>query len=389
MRCDLFSVLIDRHLAGGLAGEDQQKLREHLDSCADCRLLLQMRQDGLSLDEGREVPAAFSSAWRQAIREEEAKHMDQQDNRKVIRPAFRVRRWMAVAASLVLLIGGTMLTRDRIPGSQRTAEYETSAYPGEGRGAGASYMADASLSAPRAMNMDGAESLKAVPAPEREAKVIKTIDLSINTRSFSEDLELLNAAIKNQGGFVEYSNVSAASAIRRNASITARIPKDKLDSFLKEIEGVGQLGNRTESQQDVSDQYYDVDTRLKTQQAKMERLQDLLSKARTVEDILNIENQIADTQYQIDSLTGSLRGIDSKVQYSTVRIELREQTLPAKPEKPSLLQRLGEAIADAFQEFVLFLQDVLFFVIAVLPYLVVIIVLTIVVRLVLKRRKKK
>ena len=392
MNCDQFSILIDRHLAGSLNAAEEQQLRDHLNSCLSCRLALQMREDGLSLDEDREVPASFSSAWRKAVLEEEAKTMEPKEDRKIIRPSFRFRRWMAVAAAFLLVVGGTLATRNRLPVSQRNyASYEDDyAQSGLGGAFGRSVQPEASPmeAAPKKM-MAAPAADGAAPAEAREAKVIRTIGLSIQTRAFTEDLDKVSAAILAQGGYVEYSDVSAASATRRSATINARIPREKLDSFLQAIEGVGQLSNKTESQEDVSERYYDVDTRLKTQESKMERLQSLLLQAKTVEDILNIETQIADTQYTIDSLRGSLRGMDSKVSYSTVRISLQEQSIPVKPESPSILQRLGDAIADAFGEFVLFLQDLLFFVIAILPYLVVIAVLIIVARIILKRRKNK
>ena len=132
-----------------------------------------------------------------------------------------------------------------------------------------------------------------------------------------------------------------------------------------------------------------MDTRLKTQTAKIERLQDLLSRATTVSDILNIENEIASTQYQIDRLTGSLRGMDSKVIYSTVSIELYEETLPKLPEKPSLWDRITHAVSDTLEMVRSLLGDAVVFLAAILPYLIALIVLIVIVRLIVKRRKNK
>ncbi len=83
------------------------------------------------------------------------------------------------------------------------------------------------------------------------------------------------------------------------------------------------------SAENITEEYYDTDSRLKTAQIKLERLQELLSKADNMADIITIESAISDTEYEIESLSGTLRHYDALVDYATVSLTLSE-TLQAR-----------------------------------------------------------
>ena len=105
-----------------------------------------------------------------------------------------------------------------------------------------------------------------------------------------------------------------------------------------------------EDSDNISEQYYDTESRLVTQQTKLERLQTLLSQAETMEDIITIESAISETELEIEQLTGTLRQYDSLVDYSTVTISLEEvyrlsnveeaPTSFCQPPGPGLCRRL-------------------------------------------------
>lgn len=400
MTCEQFSILLDRYLEGSLNQQEREAFEAHAQTCADCQLLLQIRRDCQGLDDGGEVPASFSSSWRQAIHQQEDYNMQQMpEPKKREKSPMNIRRWLAIAASLVLVIGGTWLVGQNAPRSRQTAtkqsaDYNTTAYGGTGVD---SYMRSAdSQSAPAAMSVQAdyaMEEAAPVPqaqnAPTQPQKIIRTVSLNLVTREFEKDLETLNAAIGEHGGYVEYSDVASDRGSRRYANLTIRIPKDKLDAYLEAAQKVGRVSSYTESQEDVSERYTDTETRLVSQKAKMERLQQLLQQATTVKDILEIENQIADTQYQLDSLTGALRGMDSKVDYSTVRLTLQEEVPTASPTELTLGERIRLAMTDAWDAIQAFLADFVVLLVVALPYVVVLVVFILIIRFVIKRRKNK
>lgn len=389
MTCDRFASHLHAYLDGSLSAEDSEAMKAHLDSCADCRLLLQITKDCQKLDEGSEVPAAFSSSWREAIRKEEETMQQTPEPIKERKRPFRLPRWLAVAAALVVVVGGTLLTRpERLPPSAKT-----SADAGFG----------SNHAQPRALQRGGAEesvmydmALEAAPAaapvaPAAEpqpSKVIRTVSMGLATRQFEEDLARLQTILAEHGGYVEYSDISSDRGQRRYASLTLRVPSDKLDAFLEQTSGVGRRLSMTQSQEDVSERYQDIDTRLATQKAKMTRLQELLAQAIKVEDLLSIEREIADTQYQIDSLTGSLRGIDSKVSYSTVTLSLSEEVVAENQPAETLWERIVLAVKDAWNAAQTFLGDMLVFIVVILPYALAAALLIYIIYRIFRRKKQ-
>jgi hypothetical protein len=110
----------------------------------------------------------------------------------------------------------------------------------------------------------------------------------------------------------------------RTAELTVRIPSDKFDSFMEMLKGMGENLSSSVSGQDISLQYYDTETRLRTLRARQERLIELLAQAADPEDIIEIDRELSNVQTDIDLLEGSLRDYDSLVNFSTVTISLRE-----------------------------------------------------------------
>lgn len=392
MNCDKFSGLLDQYLKGGLVDRETTECEQHLEICGECRLLLEIRKDCGQLEEGFEVPESFSASWRQAIREQEDRNLTDipKEKRRNILP-FAARRWIAIAASLVFVFGGTWLVSQSKPEAQYTASQDY------GAGMPNYYARNAEGSAFASPPMDAYYQAASAPAELSGAgnnveiapqKIIRTVSLSLTTRSFEEDLAKLNAVLADQKGYVEYSDIAADRGSRRYVSLTLRIPKDNLDAYLQQVKGVGQTASITESQEDVSERYSDTATRLKTQTTKMERLLDLLSKASLVEDILAIEREIADTQYQVDRLTGSLRGMDSKVDYSTVQLYMTEEVLTSSATQLSLTERIRLAISDTWMVTLNFLENFVILLSVTLPYLAVLVVLILITRKIIRRKRK-
>ena len=173
----------------------------------------------------------------------------------------------------------------------------------------------------------------------------------------------------------------------RNASLTLRIPSEKLDDFLETVETVGNVSSFTSRVEDVTENYYDVQARLDTQLKKMERLQALLVQAEEMSDLLQVESSIADTQYMIDSYQAQLKGMDDDVNYSTVSVFVQE-TRVVEAEEASFIQRIGAGIADSVSSGVGFLGDAVVFILSLVPWLLLLALIILIVKMIRKRRNK-
>ncbi len=191
------------------------------------------------------------------------------------------------------------------------------------------------------------------------------------------------------GGYIEstYQSGDLESGSARSNSMTLRIPSDKLDEFLNGLDSVGRVVDRSESSTDMTVQYADNEARLATLRAKMERLNELLEKAETVEDLISIESAIADTQYSIDSYETRQRTIDRQVDMSEVDIYLRISPVEVTSEM-SLGERISRAFQNSVEDFGQFLRNMLVFIVMALPALGLIAIVTAAVLLICRAKKK-
>ncbi|MBR2718986.1 MAG: DUF4349 domain-containing protein [Clostridia bacterium] len=340
------------------------------------------------------MPGDFHAGWMKQVEVEAM----QKNTRKT-----SWTRILSVAAALVFVVGGTMLTReDRLLRSEARDDYAytTSTYGatnGYSMRSSASYDSyaeeEAAYDAGAGMVMMAkvAGDTAAPAAMEEtgpEKKIIRSASLTITTQTYDESLENLKRLCEEKGGWIAYAYENANSA-RRSATLTMRVPAKEFDSFLQGAGDTGRITQRSESADDVTESYYDTKSRLETQQALMARLQALVTDAADLSDLLALESQIADTQYQIDRLQSSLNRTDSQVDYATVDVTLREE-IPADSlitKEKTLGERLMDAIETGWESFVEFLGDMVVFLAAALPFLVVIAVIVIVVKIIRRRRK--
>lgn len=181
-----------------------------------------------------------------------------------------------------------------------------------------------------------------VPA---NAKIIYTADMDLETKEFEAASKALADIVEELGGYFESRSVSEGGYYR-SLNCTVRVPVKNFVTLLDRAGEAAHVTGRSEYLEDVSEAYYDQEARLTTQRIKLERLQELLSKAENMADIITIESAISDTELEIEYLTGSLRKYDSQINYSTVTLSLSEvYRLSTDEEVP---MTFGQRMASAF-----------------------------------------
>lgn len=227
-------------------------------------------------------------------------------------------------------------------------------------------------------------------------KIISKAEVYIETLEFDKAIEQLNSNIDRVQGYIEASNVyqggiNQGYSESRWGDYTIRVPKEKYNEFINDCKTIGNITNINSSGEDVSSQYYDADTRVKVLKAQEERYLELLKEAKTMEDILKIEENLTKVRYEIESLTGYLKKIDGLVDYGTVTINIREVLETTIVEKTPTT--LGGKIERAFKHSVNSLKDVgiglLLGITVLIPYLIIMVPLAIIVIFALKAIKKR
>ena len=265
-------------------------------------------------------------------------------------------------------------------------------------GAGASYAAESSAG----WVMDAAEpeapammEAKAETRPgsnlPANVKLIYRANIDMESTEFDKAVEGLNELVARMGGYYENSELNNYASYRRGYYVV-RVPAENFDAFCSAVGELCQVNNLSRSAEDVSERYYDLESRLATQQTKLARLQELMKQAEDMEDIITLESAISETELAIEQLTGSLRKYDSLVGYSTISISLAEVYKLTDVTEPAIGfgAKLGQAFRSGASRFVSGLERFLLGIASGwIGWLIFIILVVVVILIVRKIRRKR
>ena len=233
-----------------------------------------------------------------------------------------------------------------------------------------------------------------VPAPAGR-KLIRNVNMSVETDGFDKLLDTVNAKITELGGYPEESNVTGTSLnyknepIPRVASITARIPSDKLSSFVSEVAAHGNVTNKSESTTDVTLQYSDTESRKKSLEIEQERIWGFLEKAESIDTVITLEQRLSDIRYQLESMESQLRLYDNQVDYSTVMLTIQEVTTFTATAPESVGKRIQNEFTKNLQAITGCLTSIFIGLVSTSPIWVPAAVILIIILLVIRRRNAK
>jgi len=201
-----------------------------------------------------------------------------------------------------------------------------------------------------------------------EVKLIRRANLTVQTTEFDKAQEALDALVTELGGYYENAELRSGSYYNQNsnrsASFTVRIPAEKYDVFMTQVDGIGYLARKNESSEDVGEIYHDIETRLKTQRTKQERLLELLKKAQSMEDIIALESALTDVEYHIEQYTSDLNRYDGLVGFATIYLSLDEMVkiVDEPGERASVFTRMKAGVISSATALVDGVQDLLIWV---------------------------
>ena len=205
---------------------------------------------------------------------------------------------------------------------------------------------NAAAAEPAAEPAKGGETYDETANYAASLKIIRTGDLSLETEAFDQTDAFIRKTVTEYNGLLAESSISGTAGYRY-ASYTARVPSDSFEDFFYAVSGTCTVVNQTISAEDVTERYTDLSTQLETNKKKYARLLELLDTAETLTDLYSIQSEIANVEYEIDSITGILNGLDSRISYSTIYIGVTETNrTSAVPEDPGFLASLSAALKN-------------------------------------------
>lgn len=228
-----------------------------------------------------------------------------------------------------------------------------------------------------------------------DRKLIKTVELTAETEELDELLAAITDRVSQLGGYIEnqrvYNGSAYASRRSRSASLTLRIPAEKLDGFVDHVAESSNIVSRYAYIDDVTLTYVATESRVAALEKEQERLLELMDKAETMADLLEVEARLTDVRYELESVTSQLNVLKNQVSYSTVHLNVDEVVEYTPVAEETFWQRVSGGFADSLENIGDGIVEFAVFVLGNLPYLLLIAAGIVVIVILTKRsiRKKK
>ena len=311
----------------------------------------------------------------------------------------KAKRFSALIAAVIMLLSLCACGQSRFNASEDATRAPAAGYSGGYNGvavaseeyggfAAADYMSAKAAESPAEVaafdypldpDVEEAALVPGAAAPEQSEnteKIIYSANATVETTEFDETLAALQKMIEKFGGWVEssstnasnYRNIQRGTPSNRSASYTIRVPGEHFEEMMGSLSNLGNVPFSNIYTENVTSQYYDTQARLKTYEAQEQRLIELLDMAKKVSEVIEIENELTEVRYKIESMETSLRGWDRRVSYSTVYLTIDEVSEYTPEKTVSYGKRMIESLKTGIKDLGEFLIDF----VGALPILIVI-----------------
>lgn len=177
------------------------------------------------------------------------------------------------------------------------------------------------MSSPGAYAGQAIASVPGQPQPDR--MMIWNARLTIDVWSISNAVRDALALTAKAGGYVENKTEYGEERV----DMRLRLPAAAFQESLTALEELGTVTYRNMRGKDVTEQYIDVQARLKNKYVLRDRLKQILEKAVTVQDVLAVETELNRVQSDIDSMEGQIKSLQGQVQYATLDLDLKRKQI--------------------------------------------------------------
>ncbi len=150
-----------------------------------------------------------------------------------------------------------------------------------------------------------------------ERKLVRNGQLELDVASFEESSAAVEKIVGEADGFVELATTGDESATLR-----CRVPAPQLETTMARLAKLGDVTRRSLSSQDVTEHWFDLETRLRNAVALRDRLRDLLERAKDVAEVLAVEKELTRVQTEVESLQGQFDRLKGQVELSALTVEL-------------------------------------------------------------------
>ena len=180
-----------------------------------------------------------------------------------------------------------------------------------------------------------------------DRQIIRTALLTVSVEAVSQKFEEVSNIALGAGWFVS-SSTFGNTGESQTASVTVRVPADQYDATLRKLRGLGEVKEESSNANDVTEQYTDLQSRLRNLQASEQRYLDLLTRAQNIDEILTVQDRINATRAEIEQVQGRIQLLDNQSSLATITVHLLPPPAAA-PKDDSGANNPLEVAQEAFE----------------------------------------
>ncbi|MFE9439803.1 DUF4349 domain-containing protein [Streptomyces sp. NPDC006602] len=240
----------------------------------------------------------------------------------------------------------------------------------------AAAQSEAKEAAPGAADSGGGAGATAPPKISTN-RIIRTASLTVQVKDVPKSLDAARTTTENAGGYVGNETTSRDEEGNEQTHVVLRVPVDKYEEVLADLEGSGKLLERTAKAQDVTDQVVDVESRITSQRASVARIRELMDRATRLSDVVTLEGELSTREADLESLLARQASLKDRTDLATITLNLSETPVD-KAAKEDEDPGVVDALTGGWNAFVTMLRWIVVAIAAVLPFVVITVLLVIV-----------
>ena len=181
--------------------------------------------------------------------------------------------------------------------------------------------------------------------------IAHTAQLTLTTREFEKARGAVEDILKRHKGYIGHLNVYAPAGAGRSLDATLRVPADQLDPMMADNKRLGHVEMESQSGEEVTSQYIDLDARLTNARNTEQRLTDLLrQRTGKLADVLSVEIELGRVRGEIERMSAEKKSLTNRVDFATLNATVREDYQAIVPVGPfSVFARFRNAAVDGYR----------------------------------------
>jgi hypothetical protein len=181
-----------------------------------------------------------------------------------------------------------------------------------------------------------------------DTKIINTASLSIEVKDVHGSIETLKNPASQKGGYLSSTNIQKSYNDRLSGSVIIRVPAAEFENTLTSIKAIGTVKSVSTQGQDVTEEYVDLQAQKISYQNQLAQYNEIMKKAVKVEDVITVQQQIDRVQTELNRLIGRLKYLDSRIDLSTITVNLQEPEPVGSETGHNFISAINEGISGFF-----------------------------------------